>query len=92
MAECRYQVKVFGRVQGVGYRYFCRASAESLNIKGWARNAGDATVELEIQGLENDINSYLSKLEEGPPFSRVDYIEKHPIPIQPSSPTFEIRY
>ena len=92
MPVCRYQIKVFGRVQGVGYRYFCCSSVESLNITGWVRNVSDGTVELQIQGSENELNKLVSRLEKGPAFSRVDQVDKVRIPIQQDESTFEIKY
>jgi acylphosphatase len=92
MSACRYQIKVFGRVQGVGYRYFCSNAVESLNITGWVRNVSDGAVELQIQGLENDLKRLIALLEKGPTFSRVDQIDKVQIPIQPEESSFKIKY
>ncbi len=41
---------VRGRVQGVGYRYFARKSAESLGLTGFARNLADGSVEVVAEG------------------------------------------
>ena len=92
MSVYRYQIKVFGRVQGVGYRYFCRSAVESLNITGWVRNVSDGTVELQIQGLENELTKLLSMIEKGPTFSRVDQVDRVQIPIHPDESSFEIKY
>ena len=38
-------VIVKGRVQGVGFRYWTRSLAKSLNVKGRVRNLADYSVE-----------------------------------------------
>ena len=37
---------VKGRVQGVGFRYWTRSLANSLNVKGRVRNLADYSVEI----------------------------------------------
>ena len=92
MSEKRYTIKVHGRVQGVGYRYFCRTWAYSVDVSGWVRNSMDGTVELEAQGQENKLELFLAKLQEGPTLSRVDKIDKQETTWQPEETEFEIRY
>ncbi|MGC8562770.1 MAG: acylphosphatase [Thermoplasmata archaeon] len=43
-------VKLYGIVQGVGFRERTRRMAKSLNLKGWVRNMKDGSVEAMIQG------------------------------------------
>ena len=39
-----------GRVQGVGFRYFCYTEANKMNLTGYVRNLYDGNVEMEVQG------------------------------------------
>lgn len=57
---------IHGRVQGVGFRYFTRKSAEELNLNGWVRNRADGTVEAVISGPESDVNEMAARLKRGP--------------------------
>ena len=43
-------MKVYGRVQGVGFRYSARYCALELGLAGWVRNEWDGSVEMEVQG------------------------------------------
>ena len=92
MLFVRYQIKIQGRVQGVGYRYFCKSCADCLNISGWVRNSIDGTVELEAQGSLSDITSFLHKLNKGPTFSRVLKTDKVEMEARPEETAFVIKY
>ncbi|MDD3137882.1 MAG: acylphosphatase [Lachnospiraceae bacterium] len=45
-----------GRVQGVGFRYYAVQKARELGLTGWVQNLDDGTVEMEVQGLEGQID------------------------------------
>ena len=53
----RRHIIFHGRVQGVGFRYYCVHKARQLNLTGWVRNRYDGTVEAEVQGREEDIRA-----------------------------------
>ncbi|MEO0218368.1 MAG: acylphosphatase, partial [candidate division WOR-3 bacterium] len=48
-------IKVYGRVQGVGYRYFAQRHARKLGIKGYAENKPDGSVYIEAYGDEKSL-------------------------------------
>ena len=87
----RYHLKISGRVQGVGYRYFTETAARKTGVTGWVRNLPDGRVEAEIQGTTHDIIQLLSSLRRGPTFGRVSDITKYEIPVEESEKRFEIR-
>jgi acylphosphatase len=60
----RYHIFFSGTVQGVGFRYTARALASRYSLNGWAKNLSDGRVELEIEGPENDLGSFLQDLKE----------------------------
>lgn len=66
---------VSGRVQGVGFRYFVKSHADSLNIKGYARNLRDGRVEVLMQGEDASLNTLISHIRKGPRFSSVTAVE-----------------
>jgi acylphosphatase len=55
-----FALRVTGRVQGVGYRYFCKTKAESMRINGWVKNTDDGFVELMISGSEENVKSFIN--------------------------------
>jgi len=70
--------EVFGRVQGVGFRYFVQRAAVEFGVFGWVRNRPDGSVETWAEGTEEQVGRMRTALREGPRISRVDRIEEHP--------------
>ncbi len=64
-------LRISGRVQGVGFRYSAQARAESLNIKGLAKNMPDGSVYVEAAGEKENIESFIQWCRQGPPLARV---------------------
>jgi len=62
---------VSGRVQGVYYRAATVAEAERLQLRGWARNLNDGTVEVVACGDADAVSRLAGWLWQGPPAARV---------------------
>ena len=65
------RVRIEGRVQGVGYRYWTEGVAADLGLTGWVRNRRDGSVEALFAGPAADVRQMLDRCREGPPASRV---------------------
>lgn len=52
-----------GRVQGVGFRYRAQNAASLYSVTGWVKNLYDGSVEMEAQGLEEDIDKVIQSLQ-----------------------------
>ena len=50
--KIRKHIVFYGRVQGVGFRYYVVNKANQLGLTGWVKNLPDGTVEMEVQGVE----------------------------------------
>lgn len=69
-------VKVVGIVQGVGFRPFVYRLASKLNLGGYVKNLGGSEVEIQVEGSEELVNQFLSKLlSEKPPPALIENIE-----------------
>ena len=75
-SDVRMDLVIYGRVQGVNYRYSAKIKAESLNIKGSVKNMHDGSVFLTVQGEKEAINNFVKWCYIGPPGSKVIKIEK----------------
>lgn len=65
------QVRIEGRVQGVGYRAFVEIAAIELGLEGWVRNRRDGSVEALFQGAHEAVAEMLQRCEMGPPAAAV---------------------
>lgn len=77
-------MKIYGRVQGVGFRYRAEQAAGLLGVTGWVRNAEDGTVEMEAQGSEAAINKMMTFINGGT-YVRIDRIETEIIETEKES-------
>jgi acylphosphatase len=66
---------VSGRVQGVFYRATCVRKAESLGLRGYARNLPDGRVEVLACGNPAVVDGFVAWLWEGSPASKVTAVE-----------------
>ncbi len=60
-----------GRVQGVGFRWFAKRTAENFNIFGYAKNEYDGSVLVVAQGLIENVESFELELSKGPSYGRI---------------------
>ncbi|AJC72914.1 acylphosphatase [Pseudothermotoga hypogea DSM 11164 = NBRC 106472] len=75
-------VKVFGHVQGVGFRYFTYRVAKRLNVTGYVRNAEDGTVEIHAEGEEKILERFLDEVSRGPTMAIVTDVRVEEVPVQ----------
>ncbi|MDU1350125.1 carbamoyltransferase HypF [uncultured Clostridium sp.] len=62
----RYIVKLYGLVQGVGFRPYVYNVAIDFNLKGWVSNEGSSLI-IDIEGEKEDIKEALVKIIKTPP-------------------------
>jgi acylphosphatase len=76
--ETTLQIRVRGRVQGVGYRDSLCMEAERLGVAGWVRNRSDGTVEALLQGGAAAVEALVVWARKGPAGARVSGLEAQP--------------
>jgi len=64
--ECRAHARVFGRVQGVGFRYTAADEARRRRLTGWVRNLDSGVVEAVFQGPRIAVEDILRWCRDGP--------------------------
>jgi len=85
----RLHVQIYGRVQGVGFRYATAEQAVALQLNGWVRNTADG-VEAEFEGPREALEEILAWCREGPRFAQVREVEPAWSTGDPQYTTFEI--
>jgi acylphosphatase len=88
----RVSFRVFGEVQGIGYRRFTAREAQMLDLAGWVRNGPDGSVCGEVDGPETALAAFRARLAHGHTFASVERLDWAPLDVGTSSPfPFEIR-
>ena len=70
------RVVIQGRVQGVGYRDWLVAQAQTLGVAGWVRNRADGAVEALVYGEVDAVEELLRSCRRGPRMAAVSRIEE----------------
>jgi acylphosphatase len=81
---------VVGQVQGVGYRYFTRQTAQALGIRGWVRNLPEGMVEVQAAGPTERLEAFRAELLRGPRGARVEDVEEERLVQVPNWKGFEV--
>lgn len=68
-------IRVYGRVQMVGFRYSAKEVADQLHIFGFAKNLTDGSVYIEAEGKEENLKKFLTWCKKGPFLAKVDRAE-----------------
>ena len=71
----RRRVRIFGQVQGVGFRASCLRRAVDAGLGGWVRNTEHGEVEAVFEGPVSAVDTLVAWCRTGPSWARVDHIE-----------------
>lgn len=88
--KIRKHIVFYGRVQGVGFRYYAVNKANQLGLTGWVKNLPDGTVEMEVQGEEPLIDQLIIFLQNRT-YIWIEKLNARSIPLLDDS-SFQERY
>lgn len=88
----RLTATVYGRVQGVSFRYFTRRRAVALGIVGWVCNQSDGSVHVVAEGSNDMLDALEAFLQHGSPAAMVDRLHTKRSAATGEFTTFTIRY
>ncbi|HGO5814625.1 TPA: acylphosphatase [Mannheimia haemolytica] len=83
---------VYGRVQGVAFRFFTLKEAEKLGVKGYVRNRDDGSVEVVAEANEQTMAQLENWLQQGSPAAKVEQVIVSDYFGSERFKQFEVRY
>jgi acylphosphatase len=78
MSRIAATLRVEGRVQGVGFRWWTVGAAQRLGLSGWARNRADGSVEILAIGEAEAVAGLERAVAEGPQAAHVSSVRRMP--------------
>jgi acylphosphatase len=86
------QVYYEGRVQGVGFRYTVKRIANGFDVVGTVRNLPDGRVELYAAGEPEEVEAFLTAIEESELKGHIRGVERHIVNTTPGVRGFQIAH
>lgn len=71
------EVRVGGRVQGVGFRYFAHDVGRRLRLGGYVANLSDGSLRAYAEGPRGALEEFLRRMERGPAGAHVREVRSH---------------
>ncbi len=88
----RVYVRIKGRVQGVGFRFFAQTLAMDFDLTGYVKNSYDGSVIIEAQGNEENLIKFIDNLQTGNRFANVEDMEVSSINLDKTEKKFKVKY
>jgi len=87
-----YKLRVYGRVQRVGFRRQILDVAQELRLSGHAKNLPDGSIEIFIQGEKEQLTKFLEMLKHPHPPAKVTEIKSEEAAVNPEIKQFRLVY
>lgn len=75
------RIRVTGKVQNVGFRFYTVKMAQQTGISGFVRNESDGSVYIEAEGDPVDLATFTDWCRRGPQWARVTNLESQDTPV-----------
>ncbi len=85
------RLRVYGKVQRVGFRRYALDLAQNLDLVGHVKNLPDGSVEIFVQGKKEGVSKFLEMIKEHP-LARVKEVREEKVPLKPEIKEFRIIY
>lgn len=85
-----YNIIIKGKVQRVAYRVWAQATAQKLGLTGLVKNLHNGDVYIEVEGTDENINTFIDMCFVGSPLSKVIEVNAEEHPVKDMA-TFELK-
>ena len=92
MPKEQRHIRIHGKVQGVGYRFFATRVARRLGLKGFIQNNRDGSVDATVEGEKSAIDEWIEELKEGPRYAEVTKIDQEMRDFSGKLPDFDVKF
>ncbi|PYQ59647.1 MAG: acylphosphatase [Acidobacteria bacterium] len=92
MPKEQRHIRIHGKVQGVGYRFFATRVARRLGLKGFIQNNRDGSVDATVEGEKSAIDEWIEELKEGPRYAEVTKIDQETRDFSGKLPDFDVKF
>ena len=75
-------IKVIGKVQNVGFRFYTRQTAIAMGIHGFVKNMRDGSVYIEAEGEQDAMQAFILWLKQGPEWAGVKELSVQEKPFE----------
>lgn len=88
------QCRVWGQVQGVGFRFYTKMLADKHHLKGTVQNKIDGSVLITIQAPPEEAYAFVDRIKDNPPspYAKIRKMEVAIVEDAPVYQRFDIRY
>jgi acylphosphatase len=76
-----YAIRITGKVQNVGFRFYTARMAKDFNISGFVKNEADGSVYIEAEGEVSELETFMEWCRRGPQWARVDEFDMQEQPV-----------
>lgn len=73
---------IYGRVQGVGFRYFVKQKADYFGISGFVKNQVNGSVYIEAEGEPDHLQMFTGACQQGPAHAWVEKVDMQYCPVK----------
>lgn len=87
-----FHIEIFGRVQGVAFRYSTQREAQRRGLSGWVKNLFDGSVEVVCEGETQKVRDFTKWLKKGPPGAYVTEVVSIPMQYTGKYNKFSIEF
>ena len=68
-------IKIYGQVQGVSFRYYAKEQGTNLGLTGFVRNEADESLYIEVEGEPDILKKFIDWCYKGPVLASVEKVE-----------------
>ena len=87
-----FNLRVYGKVQRVGFRRYVLDLAQDLGLTGFAKNLPDGSIEIFVQGEKEQLSKFVGMVKQSPLPAKVVEVKEDKSVLNPEISGFRLVY